>query len=59
MKTEQAIELTLEVDEYLNRVSNYLNTPWEKRDPLEYQKILKMKEKLNAKIKAAKGDENK
>lgn len=49
MKTEQAIELTLEVDEYLNRVSNYLNTPWEKRDPLEYQKILKMKEKLNAK----------
>lgn len=54
MKTEQAIELTLEINEYLNRAYEYLNTPWDKRDPLEYQKLLKMKERLISEIKETK-----
>lgn len=55
MKTEQAIELTLEINEYLDRVIAWVNAP---SDPQEYQKILKMKEKLTSRIKTEMEDKN-
>ena len=55
MKTEQAIELTLEINEYLDSVFAWLNAP---SDPQEYQRILKMKEKLTSKIKTEMEDKN-
>lgn len=38
---------TLEkIDEYLDRVLTYLNTPWDQRDPEEYEAILAEKAEL-------------
>ncbi len=42
------------VEAYLDRVRCYLETPWNQRDPGEYQALMAMKEEIYAESK--KGD---
>ena len=39
------------IDRYLDRALAYLNTPWDQRDPAEYEAILAEKEAVVAECK--------
>lgn len=37
------MSITEKIDEYLERVLRYMDTPWDQRDPKEYEAILAAK----------------
>lgn len=41
---------------YLDRLERYLDTPWSRRDPAEYETLMAMKEEIYAESESEKGD---